>query len=99
MYGNVSDKFQLVDSAAKRPQKSFLPREVADSVVARLREHMDPPGRVARSVGMTSAEVVQVLIERTEQERRAAYSRGFAEGRLAAMFPLRPISHAARAAA
>ena len=94
----TSAVFEVAGIQRKPAAKSFVPREVRASIVARLREHGHPPGRVARSVGMSASDVVGILIEESELERRSAYTRGLAEGRLSAAFPLKPIGAQRRAA-
>ena len=89
---------QAVEITRKPAQKSWIPREVSDSVVARIREHQQPIGRVARAVGMSTNEVVELLLDRWEREKECARRQGFAEGKMVATFPFRPITGAKKAA-
>jgi len=90
-YPASTANLQTVATQRKPQQRAYIPREIADSVVARLREHGDGIQRVAKSSGLTIRETLDVLIERTELEKRAAYTRGIATGRLIGTFPIRPI--------
>lgn len=90
---------QPTEITRKPAQISWVPREVRDSIVARIREHDQPIGRVARAAGISANEVVGVLLDRWEREKEAARRQGFAEGKLAATFPFRPITGAAKKAA
>lgn len=90
---------QAVEIARKPAQISWVPREIRDSIVARIREHDQPIGRVARAAGISANEVVGVLLDRWEREKEAARRQGYAEGKLAATFPFRPITGAVKRAA
>lgn len=94
-----TEKFQTVGLQRKPQQAAYVAQEIRVSIVARLREHGDGIQRVAKQNGLTVREAVDVLIEQTELERRAAYNRGVAVGRLMGTFPIRPVDQQMKRAA
>jgi len=94
----ANKKLQVGEAKRKPPQTAWLPCDVRQSIVARLREHGDGIQRVAKANGLSIRETLDVLLDHTEKERRAARSLGFAEGRMASTFPLRPVGSVKRAA-
>lgn len=77
--GEKSSKPNLQIADGNRQQKR-ISREVADSVVSRLRIHRKGVRSVAQSVGLTIRETVDVLIERTEEEKAVAFQQGYRAG-------------------
>jgi hypothetical protein len=71
---------QTIGVQRKAAQTARIPREVKESVNARLRIHGDGVQRVAKSVGLTIRETVNLLIEAYEEEKRVAYRRGYLVG-------------------
>ena len=99
MLNGPSQRILQISEITRKPAgKSWVPREISDSVVARIREHQQPIGRVARAVGMSTNEVVELLLDRWEREKECARRQGFAEGKMVATFPFRPITGAKKAA-
>lgn len=92
-------KLQTVEPQRKPQQRAFIAHEIRLSIVTRLREHGDGIQRVAKQNGMTIREAVDVLLEQAEMERRAAYNRGVAAGRLMGTFPIRPVDQQMKRAA
>lgn len=86
---------QPIDTPRK-PPKSFVPREVRDSVIAQIRIHDEGPLAVARRTGLTLRETVHVVIEEMENEKRAEFQRGYRTGLSRTMPP--PPAGARRAA-
>ena len=74
----------------RKPVKSFVPREVRDSVIAQIRVHDEGPLAVARRTGLTLRETVHVVIEELENEKRAEFQRGYRTGLSRTMPPLPP---------
>lgn len=92
----IRKNLQAVEITRKGPQKSWVPREVSDSVVARVREHQQPIGRVARATGISTNDAVEILLDRWEREKEAAQRQGYAEARWPRCFRSGLLAHSGR---
>lgn len=92
-----TENSQAVDRATRKPPnvERLIPREVRDSVVARLTVHGKTPQKVARETGLSQREIIEVLLNERELDTRKRVARAYDAGR---MNPLPPIASARRVA-
>ena len=88
-------KLHIVDGQRKPAAHAFVPREVRRAVVAGLREHHLGIQRVSKRHGLAYNDALDVLIEETEMEKRAAFQQGYRVGRMTPPLPPAPGRRAA----
>ncbi len=78
-----TENSQPVDRAMRKPQnvERMIPRDVRESVVARLTIHGKTPQKVARESGLSQREIIDVLLEHKEIDTRKRVQRAYNMGR------------------